>query len=426
MVIQRQDAIRDGTVDIPRDSMGRSFTISRLFPDQQYIMFRVLSKVHEWLYCDDLSLFKPLRCTIVGQAGSGKSVLLNTITAVLRSLFQRNNVVKVGCPTGTAAFNAFGKTLHRLTLQGISGTYLNNSLSEAKHKTLVQRYEHLLCLIIDERSLLTSKLLGTTLQIVSETIFFGAEIDEPCGGLPILILAGDDFQLGGMSEGAFESGRTGGNKMVRKGRELFRECAQTVFQLSTIRRVSDAKQDDKDLLGRIRLGTNVLDADVEKIQSLHLTNIQRTHGADMVNDLARNAVYLFYTNEKRIAHNIRQLATLNTVENPTAIIKATNGNRALGKGVACHFAAGSSLTSLICKGATVSIQGLNFYPSWGLHNGACGTVKEIIFKPGESPNNGNHPLYVVVDFPLYIGSAWDVNEPKVRFTCAVIRGLAMF
>ena len=425
-MIKRRDAIQDGLVDIPRDSMGRSFSISRLFPDQQYIMYRILSKVHEWLYCDDLSQFIPLRCTIVGQAGSGKSVLLNTITAVLRSLFQRNNVVKVGCPTGTAAFNAFGETLHRLTLQGISGTYRNNSLSEAKHKTLVQRYQHLLCLIVDERSLLTSKLLGTTLQIVSETIFFGAEIDEPCGGLPILILAGDDFQLGGMSEGAFESGRTGGNKMVRKGRELFRECAKTVFKLSTIRRVSDAKQDDKALLGRIRLGTNVLDADVAKIQSLHLTNIQKTHGATVVNDLSRDAVFLFYTNEKRIAHNIRQLASLNTVENPTAIIKAINGNRALGKGVACHFAEGSALTSLICKGSTVSIQGLNFQPSWGLHNGACGTVQEIVFKPGESPNAGHHPLYVVVHFPLYIGPAWDLDAPKVRLAGAGIIRLAMF
>ena len=203
--------------------------------------------------------------------------------------------------------------------------------------------------------------------------------------------------------------------MVMKGRELFRECSRTVFKLSTIRRVSDDKQDDKDMLGRIRLGTAVLDKDVAKIQSLHLTNMQQVHGADTVKALSRDAVFLFYTNEKRIAHNIQQLATMNTPENPTAIVKAISGNKALGKGVACHFSGGAALTALICKGATVSIQGRNFYPSWGLHNGACGVVQEIVFQPGHSPNTGHQPTYVVVSFPLYIGPVWDVDEPKVSY-----------
>ena len=32
---------------------------------------------------------------------------------------------------------------------------------------------------------------------------------------------------------------------------------------------------------------------------------------------------------------------------------------------------------------------------------------------GENPNNGDLPLYVVVDFPLYHGSAWDTKNPTV-------------
>ena len=40
----------------------------------------------------------------------------------------------------------------------------------------------------------------------------------------------------------------------------------------------------------------------------------------------------------------------------------------------------------------------NFYPKWGLHNGAMGTVKEIAFEVGKNTNNGDLPEYVVVHF----------------------------
>ena len=63
---------------------GKHFELNDLFDDQQYIAYRVLDKIKEWLTCKDLSKFKPLRCTINGQGGTGKSVLLNTIVSVMR------------------------------------------------------------------------------------------------------------------------------------------------------------------------------------------------------------------------------------------------------------------------------------------------------------------------------------------------------
>ena len=158
----------------------------------------------------------------MGQGGSGKSILLNTITSVLRCVFQHNDVVRIACPTGTAAFNVNGETLHRLTLQGIGCEYKPNSLSQTKQTILKERFKHLVCLIIDERSLLTSKLLGTTAQIISETFFHGANNNELFGGLPVLILAGDNYQLPGISKGAFHTlHNNNGSKMTQKGREFF-------------------------------------------------------------------------------------------------------------------------------------------------------------------------------------------------------------
>ena len=413
-MVEETELVQNRAPSIPLNHVGQPFSIAALYPDQQYILFRVFSKIREWLECDNLCTFEPLRCTIVGQAGSGKSVLLNTITAVMRTLFNYNNILKVGCPTGTAAFNTFGETLHRLTSQGIVGNYEAHSMPAAKRKVLLQKYKHLLCFIIDERSLLTSKLLGTTAQVLSETIFDGAGIDDLIGGLPVLILAGDDYQLPGMSEGAFEANhRLDGSKNTRTGRALFLQCSRTVFKLSTIRRVSDDKQDDKDLLGRVRTGHSVLDSDVIKIQSLHLDNIQQQHGQAEVDRLKKDAIYLFWTNEKRATHNLQHLAATNTIDNPTAIIKCVGKNNGWGKALTSHFQGTKPLSTLICRGATVSIQGKNFYPLWGLHNGACGTVKEIVFLENHNPNHGHHPTYVVVFFPLYIGPIWDKTNPKV-------------
>jgi PIF1-like helicase len=371
--------------------------------------------------CDDLSAFQPLRCTITGQAGTGKSVLLNTITSCIRTVFEYNNVVAVGCPTGTAAFNANGDTMHNLTEQGISGDYKPFTLSDAKKKRLCRKFRHLLCLMIDERSLLTSKLLGNSAQVLSETVYDGCNILDEFGGIPVVILAGDDHQLPGMSEGGIEAlTRYGGTKMTQKGREIFRQCSGTVFELSTIRRVSDSKQKDKDLIQRIRTGTGVTDEDVAKLQSLHLDNIREKHGSEVVKQIEADAVYLFWTNEKKTKHNLHRLGEMNTPDNPTAIIRPSGFGNKFGKSINSHFEDDTPKAALLCVGAKVCLQGQNFHPQWGLHNGACGTVKEIVFNDGKNPNNGDHPSYVIVNFPQYKGPPWDKENTQVRHCCSIV------
>ena len=103
---ESQNTSCNSTLSLPKNSIGQLYTIDSLHKDQQFILCQILQKLHEWLHCDNLKNFKPLRCTIMGQGGSGKSVLLNTITSVVRNLFQRNDVIKIACPTRTAAFNA--------------------------------------------------------------------------------------------------------------------------------------------------------------------------------------------------------------------------------------------------------------------------------------------------------------------------------
>ena len=401
---------------IPKKDDGSHYELNDLFDDQKYIAFKVLETIKNWLTCRDLRKFEPLRCTINGQGGTGKSVLLNTLVSVVRRFSQSNNVVFAAAPTGTAAFNVNGQTIHSLTGQGCDEEELNISL--AKRIDLIQDFKNTLMLIIDERSMISSRLLSRTEQIVSSVVFNGrSRPGVSWGGIPVVIIAGDDFQLGSFTQGAHDIKGPHANASRSKenvhGKELFEELAQVVFKLPTIRRIDKSRQQDMDLLGRVRCGERVTQSDVEKLQSLHLDKIEQLHGSNKKKEIEMNAIFLFFTNEKRIRHKLTMLSAMNTKDNPTAICKPASTSAKFAKGVASHFGRSkANKASLLCRGCKVCINGRNFFPLWGLHNGGCGIVKEIVFAKGDSPNKGHHPKYVVVYFPLYRGPPWDKDNPK--------------
>lgn len=379
-----------------------------------------MSKIKEFMECDSLCDFQPMRATINGQGGTGKTVLINTISTALRKIFDRTDVCLVAAPTGTAACNVCGETCHKLTYSkpaGLAGEYKAFSMSPQQRVKCVARFRHFLCGVLDERSMVASLLLGETGQKISETIFGGDGpiTEDSIGGLPVFMVGGDDYQLPpAFGQGAMEARvRNDKFKMTRLGREIFKECSETVFKLTRNKRMSAKEEGQKQLLERLRIGEDITDADVSKLQSLHLDEIEKKHGKKYVEEIKKNAVYLFWTNEKRIRHNLEMLAALNSKDNPTAIIKPKSEGGKFGKGVNKHFESNISNACLLCIGAKVCIDGYNFCPLFGLHNGACGSVIELVYEDGKSPNDGDLPLYTVVDFPLYTGPAWDEDNPTV-------------
>ena len=148
--------------------------------------------------------------------------------------------------------------------------------------------------------------------------------------------------------------------------------------------------------------------------NLRLDNIRARHGSKVVKDIEDKATYLFYKNQKRIRHNLEMLTRHQSKDNRVALLKARSQGQSFGKGIASHFDSEAPVSCLICVGCKVALENKNFFPEWGLHNGACGTVKEIIFEKDKNPNEGDLPQCVVVEFPLCCGPAWDLDNPKVR------------
>jgi hypothetical protein len=102
-----------------KNEKNEDFKLKDLNKDQFHIAYYILKKVQEWLNLPNKSKkecrkFKPLRMTVLGQGGTGKSRLINTLVSVIRKMFQSNNSVHVAAPTGAAAHAVNGQTIHRI------------------------------------------------------------------------------------------------------------------------------------------------------------------------------------------------------------------------------------------------------------------------------------------------------------------------
>ena len=131
-------------------------SINKLNDDQTRI-FNKIKKHFETKPVNSLKLF------ISGVGGSGKSFLISTISQWISVVHggESSVTVAVTAPTGLAAYNIEGMTLHRLFMlpveHGTTAKY--NKLTPDSLKILKKALEELQLLIIDEISMVSSLLL---------------------------------------------------------------------------------------------------------------------------------------------------------------------------------------------------------------------------------------------------------------------------
>ena len=222
-------------------------------------------------------------------------------------------------------------------------------------------------------------------MVISDTVFNGIEPKKHSfGGVPVVMVSGDDFQLAGaFGESAIDSlpdnSKPTSNKTILKGRQLYMELAENVLHLPKVQRIQKGRTKDRELLDRIRIGENVTDEDAERLLNLRLDKIREVHGDKIAHDIWNKSIYLCYSNKERLEHNLESLVKTNSKAQPTAILRPITSTSQRGLSVRSHFNEKSqATTTLLCVNAKVCIQGRNFQPLWGLHNGAPGIVNEII------------------------------------------------
>ena len=122
--------------------------------------------------------YKPLRATIQGAGGSGKSFVINTLVALIRQYTLCNDSVLVTAPSGGAAFNVGGCTIHQVLKHSVHRETLSKDLNDSGKDELKKKLQRLLMFIINERSMLSSELLAATERNIRQCAFKGHNQSE--------------------------------------------------------------------------------------------------------------------------------------------------------------------------------------------------------------------------------------------------------
>ena len=241
---------------IPTRTDGTNFELTDATADQKDILAWILGTIRKWFnsieLTDELKMsVYPLRMTIRGVAGSGKSTFINTLVTAVRRIFQNDRSCKVLAPTGGAAFNAGGETCHHGMAVSMSD---GRELSAETLKKLRLSLIGLVCLIVDERSLLSSKLLARMELNARLGAFKGANDNISWGNIPIVLLVGDDYQLPSIDNGVLSMYATNANLTLEEeiGNEHFRNLANVTMSLKESKRQHGDQERFRRILRAIR------------------------------------------------------------------------------------------------------------------------------------------------------------------------------
>lgn len=135
-----------------------------------------------------------LRKFVTGVGGTGKSFLINIIRNYVNDRIKKD--VVPAAPTGIAAFNVNGLTLHRLLQLPIEhdGVFRNTPLNDLKLEELRFNLKNCILLIIDEISMVSNVTLAFINQRLCE-IFDTFQTEDGWFGRINILLFGDLLQL---------------------------------------------------------------------------------------------------------------------------------------------------------------------------------------------------------------------------------------
>lgn len=225
---------------------------------------------------------------VTGGAGTGKSTFIKWLVK------EFDGAVLLGAPTGIAAINIEGKTLHSLC-QLPPAFILNKQDIKSDPRRLDVKHAKLL--IIDEISMVTSNLLDG----VSAYFRLNRGVDKPFGGLPV-IMVGDMFQLPPVVTGDaralfkrfYVSAKFYNAKSLREVTYYGIELSKTFRQID---------QNFVDLLTRIREGVDI----TSTLASLN-------EGCVITDKPPNGAVWLSPRNVEVDQRNARELAQIQSPE----------------------------------------------------------------------------------------------------------------
>jgi ATP-dependent DNA helicase PIF1 len=343
---------------------------------------------------------RPLLLNVDGVAGSGKTFTVLKLCARLQELAQqsgKDNPVVRTAPTGVAAFNIIGKTLHSLFRLPVKQKK-SSDLSNATLQSLQSVFKNIRFLVIDEKSMIDLKMLSL---IDDRLRLIFPDTDQAFGGLNIL-LCGDFFQLPPVSGRPLYTSRPTGIEAL-KGQGLYQGFDRTVQLTEVIR-----QQGEDDITVRFRTALAELRESRLSQSSWELlcTRVQNQLLPEEVTGF-RSALRLYFTNEEVREHNHGRLAAEGR---PVKRIRSLHTGRNASK-ASTEDADNLPTELLVCIGAQVMLT-TNTWTENGLVNGSIGTIEDIVWDVGKDPSV-DMPSVLLVHFSEYSGPGFPNYGPKI-------------
>lgn len=330
-----------------------------------------------------------------GAAGTGKSYILKILQETMESL-KKSNKISLTAPTGVAACNIRGLTIHSWAGIGQGSETIDQLIGiVARNAHACKRWRETEILVIDEISMLSAELFDK-LDIIGRRVRNNLAV---FGGLQ-LVLCGDFFQLPPVRLGdsvsfCFEA---------KAWKELFADHPENIIDLKTVFRQKE-DQSFLNLLNELRIGEvspntiNILRAKVQEAQPL-----TESLSKQKLNKTIVRPTKLFSTNKDVDAYNLEELQRLaDQHENdadtePRVFIAVDEGREPYMTQLKAGTKAPQSL--LLRVGAQVMLL-KNLNTAEGLVNGARGTVIGFERSNGRS---AHYPMLPIVKFDVIVGS----------------------
>ncbi|KAK3917070.1 ATP-dependent DNA helicase [Frankliniella fusca] len=342
-------------------SMPLPTAIDNLNSDQLQFLTYLKHKTNQIINNENTS---HIFCMLQGMPGTGKSHLLRACVQHISQTLGSESV-KVIAPTGVAAKNVDGCTLHSFLLLGKFGFNMK-SVTGPDLLTYRQKYDTIKFLFVEECSMVGLRMLAC-LEKRCREIF---DSDSLFGSLNV-ILIGDVNQLLPIADQPLYADKeiaTQHNNLLERGKLIMNELKSAFIFRKCHRFANDNYVKFLKRISTSRCTQN----DVKMINERCITYLKQNDKANFKDSLRRST-----TNESANEYNMQQLQKLNA---QTAIIKANNNNQAA-------FASNDDMADglvndlYLCEGAKIMLK-KNLNVSRGLVNGCVGILKYIIYEEG--------------------------------------------
>jgi hypothetical protein len=308
---------------------------------------------------------RPLLLNIDGVAGSGKTFTVLKLCARLQGLARqsrKDNPVVCAAPTGVAAFNIIGKTLHNLFRLPVKQK--KSDLSNTTLQSLQSVFEDIRFLVIDEKSMIDLKMLSL---IDDRLRMIFPNTDQAFGRLNVL-LCSDFFQLLPVSGCLLYTSRPTGVVNL-KGQGLY-QCFDRTVQLTEVMR----QQGEDDIT--VWFWTALTELQESRLSQssweLLYTRIQNQLLPDDVASF-QSALRLYFTNKEVREHNYGRLAAEGKpVKKIISLYTGRNVSKA-----STEDADNLPTELLVCISAQVMLT-TNTWTENRLVNRSIGTIEDIV------------------------------------------------